>query len=151
MKATLSIVGMTCGTCVGKISEALEAKPWSRSVDVNLLNNSAVVTVEDERHLVDLIQAIEDIGYEPTLERVDRMKSSQESTSETSQASFRASYAVGGMTCSTCIENITEALQKYDWIKRTDINLISNSATIMFVGKDHLEQIADAIEDVGYE
>lgn len=149
-KVTVSIVRMTCGTCVGKISEALEAKPWSRSVNVSLLTNSAVVTVVGGEHLADIVQTIQDGGYEATLERVDEANPLRETWSERLSDTLRASYAVGGMTCSTCIGNITEALQKHGWVKRVDINLISNSATVLFEGRDNLQAIADTIEDVGY-
>jgi copper chaperone CopZ len=58
---------------------------------------------------------------------------------------------VGGMTCSSCIGAIKGALKNFGWIKRVDINLLSNSATVIFEGKDHLPEIARVIEDIGYE
>lgn len=151
MEATVSIAGMTCGTCVGKISEALEAKPWLRSVDVSPLTNSAFVTFEGEEHLRDVANAIEDVGYEATLEQFDEVNIRQESVSLSTSDTWRATYAIGGMTCSACIGHITEALNKHTWLKKVDVNLISNSATVVFEGKSHLVEIVEAIEDIGYE
>jgi Cu+-exporting ATPase len=63
----------------------------------------------------------------------------------------RAALAVGGMTCASCINAITAELQKKVWIKKVTVNLISNSATVDFVGAEHLGDIVDAIEDIGYD
>ncbi|OWP01612.1 hypothetical protein B2J93_2128 [Marssonina coronariae] len=71
-----------------------------------------------------------------------------------SQASpdlWRASLAIGGMTCAACVGNITEQLEKKDWVKEVVVNLISNSATVEFTGKKHQEDIVESIEDIGYD
>lgn len=151
VKVTISIVGMTCGTCVGKISEALEMQPWVQSVNVTLLTNSAAVTIRDRGHVADILQAIEDVGYEATVEQIDERPDLRETDCEPKTTTLRASYSVGGMTCSSCIGAIKGALNKFGWIKTVDINLISNSATVIFEGKDHLPEIAGVIEEIGYE
>lgn len=151
VKVTISIIGMTCGTCVGKISEALETQPWVRSVNVTLLTNSAVVTIQDKSHVMGILQSIEDVGYEATVEQIDEHPTSQDTDRKPETATLRASYSVGGMTCSSCIGAINGALKNFGWIKKVDINLLSNSATVIFEGKDHLPEIAGIIEDIGYE
>lgn len=40
-----------------------------------------------------------------------------------SQEVWRASLAVGGMTCAACVNSITEELKKKDWIKDVSVNL----------------------------
>jgi Cu+-exporting ATPase len=151
VKVTISILGMTCGTCVGKISEALEIQPWVQSVNVTLLTNSAVITIQDKSHAADILRTIEDVGYEATVEQIDERPALPETDREPKTATLRASYSVGGMTCSSCIGAIKGALKNFGWIKRVDINLLSNSATVIFEGKDHLPEIARVIEDIGYE
>ena len=151
VKATISIVGMTCGTCVGKISEALEIQSWVQSANVTLLTNSAVVTIQHKSHVADIVQTIEDVGYEATVEKVDERPALRETGRESKTATLRASYSVGGMTCSSCIGAIQGALKNFVWIKRVDINLLSNSATVIFEGRDNLPEIAGVIEDIGYE
>jgi copper chaperone CopZ len=54
------------------------------------------------------------------------------------------------MTCSSCVGAISEALNRYVWIKKVDVNLLSNSASVLFEGADRQDQIARIIEDVGY-
>ncbi|KAH8684473.1 putative copper-transporting ATPase 3 [Tricladium varicosporioides] len=69
----------------------------------------------------------------------------------TSPKTYRASLAIGGMTCSACVGTITEELEKKPWIEKVVINLISNSATVDFVGVDHKNDIVESIEDIGYD
>jgi heavy metal translocating P-type ATPase len=64
---------------------------------------------------------------------------------------WRASLAIGGMTCAACVVTITEELEKKDWVKKVAINLISNSATVEFNGQQHKNDIVDSIEDIGYD
>ncbi|KAI3187539.1 hypothetical protein CBS147311_10162 [Penicillium roqueforti] len=150
-KVAISILGMTCGTCVGKISEALEMQPWVQSANVTLLTNSAVITIQDKGHVADILRTIEDVGYKATVEQIDDHSALPETDREPQTATLRASYSVGGMTCSSCIGAIKGALKNFGWIKRVDINLLSNSATVIFEGKDHLPEIARVIDDIGYE
>lgn len=150
-QASISITGMTCSSCVGKITRALEAKPWIHSVDVSLLNNSASVRFDGEEHLKELVDIINSVGYETTVEEVEEIVSLEQTGSRATSDVWRASYAIGGMTCSSCVGKLTQALEAHPWIRTVDVNLIANSATVVFEGKDHLRDIQVAIEDVGYE
>ena len=149
-QASFMIDGMTCASCVGNIASALNQKPWVHSADVALLTNSASVKFEGKEHLDDIVTAIEDAGYGATLEQVEDIKPRGITHSTEPSNTWRASYAIGGMTCSSCVGNITTALKQHDWIISADVNLISNSATVTFHGKDNLSQIQETIEDVGY-
>jgi Cu+-exporting ATPase len=67
------------------------------------------------------------------------------------QDTWRASVAVGGMTCASCAGTITEELEKKDWVRKVVVNLISNSAVIDFVGEEHKNDLVWSIEDIGFE
>ena len=149
-QATFLIEGMTCNSCVGNISSALNQEPWVHSADVSLLTNSALVTFEGKEHLDDIISAIEDAGYSASMEQMEEIKLRGQPRYPDSSNTWKASYAIGGMTCSSCVGNITTVLQQYEWVISVDVNLISNSATVVFDGKDNLSQIQERIEDVGY-
>lgn len=150
-QATIAIEGMTCSSCVGKVTEALQAKPWLRSIDVSLLASSASVTFEGEEHKGELVNIIDDIGYDATLEQVTEIGSPEQSGQRPTSDLWRASYAIGGMTCSSCVGNITNGLEGRSWIQVVDVNLITSTATIIFEGKDHLKDVQAAIEEAGYE
>jgi Cu+-exporting ATPase len=64
---------------------------------------------------------------------------------------WRASIAVGGMTCASCANTITKELVKKDWVRKVVVNLISNSATVDFIGEEHKNIICGNIEDIGFE
>ncbi|SPO04888.1 related to CCC2 - P-type ATPase involved in export of Cu++ from the cytosol into intracellular, s [Cephalotrichum gorgonifer] len=64
---------------------------------------------------------------------------------------WRATYAVGGMTCAVCVNTITDELIKIPWTYKVAVNLVSNSATVDFIEEGRENDIAEAIEDLGYE
>ncbi|KAK3401936.1 E1-E2 ATPase-domain-containing protein [Sordaria brevicollis] len=67
-RATLSIGGMTCASCVNSITTELSKRDWIREVTVNLLTNSAAVEfVGDKADAEKLVTEIEDMGFDATL------------------------------------------------------------------------------------
>ncbi|CZT43331.1 related to CCC2-P-type ATPase involved in export of Cu++ from the cytosol into intracellular, secretory compartments [Rhynchosporium secalis] len=64
---------------------------------------------------------------------------------------WRASIAIGGMTCAACVASITKELEKKDWIRKVVVNLIANSAIVDFVGEEHKDDIVKFIQDIGFE
>jgi Cu+-exporting ATPase len=150
--ATLTIDGMTCASCVSNVTRALESIAWVKAVNVNLLTKSATVSLSGKDHVDELISIIEDTGYDATLDRLDAPSPTSRSSS---QAAFldiwRATYSVSGMTCSSCVGNITRALNEFTWMQSVDVNLVTGSTVVVFTGKDHLEEITERIQDIGYE
>ncbi|MDX3974994.1 heavy metal translocating P-type ATPase [Shinella sp.] len=61
----LSIEGMTCASCVGRVERALKAIPGVTGAVVNLATERA--TIHGNAETATLIAAIEDAGYEATL------------------------------------------------------------------------------------
>jgi heavy metal translocating P-type ATPase len=147
----IAIEGMTCSSCVNTVGEALRSKPWVQSVDVNLLNNSASVTFTGENHIEELVESINNVGYDATVDQVDEVHPNNNVSQTTQIPIWKASLAIGGMTCSACIGSITTALTALPFVTNVDVNLISNSAEVVFEGKSHLSEIQTAVEDVGYE
>jgi len=153
-KASLSISGMSCSSCVGKITAALEQKPWVRSASVALLTQSADVEFEAGNNAEEIVRVIESLGYAANLEHVDRFPSDKcvpEVGSNAGGNLWRAVYSVGGMTCSSCVGSIAKALDSFPWTTSVDVNLITNSATVVFEDKAHLGHIAEAIAAAGYD
>ena len=64
----LSIGGMTCASCVGRVERALRKVPGVQDVSVNLATETArIQSVADESLLPRLMRAVRDAGYEPGL------------------------------------------------------------------------------------
>lgn len=74
-QASISVSGMSCSSCVGKITSALDGKPWVTSASVSLVTQNASVQFHRKHHAEELVKIIDDIGYEPSLESVDEMRS----------------------------------------------------------------------------
>ncbi|KAK1831123.1 hypothetical protein QBC39DRAFT_352442 [Podospora conica] len=150
-RASLAIGGMTCAACVNTITNELGTQEWVSDITVNLLSNSATVDLLDKEKAATVVQTIEDLGYEATLDSVvqvarEKPAVSRQAPSET----WRATAAIGGMTCAACANSITEGMKKKSWVKAITVNLISNSATIDFEGESNKDKIVPAIEDIGF-
>lgn len=149
-RATVAIGGMTCASCANMITEGLKKRDWVSSVTVNLLLNSATVDLKDKEKGDELIQAIEDLGYDATLDSITDVNQGKRKPSGNSDA-WRATLAVGGMTCAACANNITREIKKKDWVKDITVNLLNNSATVDFEGRANADKLVEAIEDLGYD
>lgn len=151
--ADLSISGMTCSACTSAITRAVQEKPYVRSINVSLLTNSAVVVFDGGKEKADdIVETIEDTGFDVTLERLEQEKPKVVKAQQQQESDlWRGQWAIGGMTCSACSGSITSALKFHTWIRSVDINLLSNSGTIVFQGKGNADVITGAIEDVGFD
>ncbi len=78
----LSIEGMTCASCVGRVEKALIAVPGVKSATVNLATEKATILLGQSVGIPTLIQAVEGAGY--TAKEVD-----QTSTQEDESAARR--------------------------------------------------------------
>ncbi|MCU4744456.1 heavy metal translocating P-type ATPase [Natronoglomus mannanivorans] len=129
----LDIRGMSCATCASTIEDAVADLEGVTSVDVNFATDEATLKYEpDEVGLDEIYGAIEDAGYDP-----DRTKTT---------------IGIAGMTCSTCAETNTEAIERVPGVLEADVNFATDEATVAFNPHDtSLSAIYDAIEDAGYE
>ncbi|KAG6002366.1 hypothetical protein E4U43_001132 [Claviceps pusilla] len=67
---------------------------------------------------------------------------------------WRATVSIGGMTCASCANAITNEIQKYPWVSSIVVNLVTNSASVDFANdQDHsrAQKVVEAIEDLGYD
>ncbi|RJE24652.1 P-type ATPase [Aspergillus sclerotialis] len=150
-RVSLALSGISCSSCVGKITTALSGRPWIVSLDVNLMTSSAVVVLLDQAHVDEVLETIRESGYEA--EVVDIEDASPQRAlkrSESMADTWRASYVIEGMSCSSCVGKVTDTLNQHKWITKVDVNLVAASATVEFQGKDHLEDIANIIDELGY-
>jgi Cu+-exporting ATPase len=65
----LSIAGMTCASCVGRVERAIKKLPFVLDVSVNLASESARVSlVGDQQADADVLRAVEHAGYTARLQ-----------------------------------------------------------------------------------
>ncbi|KAK1851235.1 copper resistance-associated p-type atpase [Colletotrichum chrysophilum] len=144
-RAIISIDGMTCSSCVGNVTNALEAQTWVQSVNVGLITRAATIEFFDENNTNELVNTIESLGYDPTLERVEEVAGSS------TDNLWQASLSIMGMTCSSCVGTVTGALEKLPYTESVNVNLVTSSGVVNFHDKSHLNNIVSTIEDLGYE
>ncbi len=49
------------------------------------------------------------------------------------------------------IDKISEVFKIYPWLRSINISLLINSTFIIFEGEEHLKDIVNIIEDIGYK
>jgi len=98
---------MTCSSCVGTITKAVQQLEYVGTVEVNLVSNSATVVFKGEEHLTSIKQAIEDVGYEASLDDLVNLDESRKTHIQRTVA-----IQVVGMYCSHCPPRISDALDK---------------------------------------
>ncbi len=67
-KITLSIAGMSCQGCANTVTAALAAVEGVRRADVSLEQKQARLVLEDAGSVDDLVSAVQEAGYEASLE-----------------------------------------------------------------------------------
>ena len=150
-EAQLTIEGMICASCTGSITGALEAEPWIKKVNVNLLTHSATVVFEDESRRNNIVSVIEEVGFVASIQQVTHLKTARESRQPIEKHRYQARYAIFGMTCSSCMHSITKHLEDQPWVVKIDVNLLTNSAHVILDDKSRAESIPGVIEEMGFD
>ena len=64
---------------------------------------------------------------------------------------FIVSLSVGGMTCASCVNAITENMSRLSGVSQPNVSLLQGSATAVVSSKELADIIREAIEDSGFE
>ena len=151
---SLSVGGMTCVSCVNAIRAALEQLEFVREASVDLMTNSATVQLKGDKLLAQKIQGtIEDAGYEATVVQVSEMspQEKQKPQADDVLSQYRVILGIGGMTCVSCVNAISQGLKDLTYVKKAEVALMTNSAEVIVEGKDHVQELVEKVEDLGYD
>lgn len=140
---TLSIEGMTCASCTGSITKAIEGHPAILSVDINLLSNSGTIRHQALLSPSELVELVDDVGFEA--EVVDSVPERVEMDKV-----LRTTFSIEGMTCASCSSAIDRAL-KVEGIHEAHVDLLGNKGVVTHSASLSAEAIKSLIEDVGYD
>lgn len=141
-QTNFGIEGMTCSACTNSVHDKLMKINGVKAVDVSLMTNQAQV-----QHLSDLSpeylkEQIDESGFEASIiNSVD----SQSRTTEMTKISIQ------GMTCSSCVESIKQALTEDEKIVSVDVSLMTEEATIIHSQDISTGEIIDKVEDCGFD
>jgi Cu+-exporting ATPase len=110
---SLAIGGMTCAACVNSITEELQKKAWIKKVTVNLISNSGTVDFVGEQRQDDIVEAIENIGFEATIDSVVKLKALRNVAAPHENGVRKVGILVDGMFCEHCPSRILASLETF--------------------------------------
>lgn len=137
----ITVLGMTCQSCVRNIETNISSKPGIRSISVSLDTESATVTYSP---LVTspgaIANMIDKIGFNASVEKTER-----ELDIDTVEIS------VQGMTCYSCVKSIEDNISKNPAVKSIKVSLAGQNASIEYYPKRVNSSILkDAINEMGF-
>lgn len=127
----LPILGMTCGSCVGRVEKALKAVPGVREVTVNIATERASVVAASTVPVPALAAAVQKAGYAVAEESVE--------------------LSISGMTCASCVGRVEKALKAVPGVKHAEVNLATERAQVRFDAGLPPERLVAAVVKAGYE
>ena len=158
--ATLSVEGMTCSSCVGNVTKALDL-PGVERADVSLIGHSASVHFranESQEFSERLVEAIEDAGYDAQLMEVqsgviaDLQNNPRDESGvakDTSRLRRRTvSLRIEGMHCPRCPKRVVDELRSLGVELQKPPTLDSPILTISYAPKAPSFTIRRILDDI---
>ena len=133
---TLSIGGMTCAACAGRIEKAVRKLEGVITVSVNLATEKLFVEFTATQTLSTIKEAVIKTGYEV----LDMLQGSI------------VTIPIGGMSCASCAQRIEKAIRKLEGIESVAVNFATEKATVVYKPQTiRLTAIRETIEKTGYK
>lgn len=130
-QTTLSIEGMTCASCVGRVEKALAGLDGVFDVAVNLASETARVSLDDPSRLTDATQTLASLGYPARTSKV--------------------TLNIASMSCASCVGRVDKALADVPGVLSVSVNLAAETATVeYFEGAVSLGDLMAASAAIGY-
>ena len=130
-QVTLSIEGMTCASCVGRVEKSLSALEGISDVSVNLATESARMSVNDPARLLEAAQALDTLGYPARTSRV--------------------TLNIASMSCASCVGRVDKALADVPGVLSVTVNLAAETAVVDFLeGAVATADLMAATAAIGY-
>ncbi|SEP69545.1 Cu+-exporting ATPase [Azotobacter beijerinckii] len=128
---SLTVGGMTCASCVGRVERALNKVPGMTGASVNLASERAEIAFAGAPDVAAAIAAVHKAGYEVAEDRIE--------------------LSVTGMTCASCVGRVERALGKVPGVTAASVNLASERARVQVLRGVPPAALIAAIERAGYE
>ena len=131
-RVSFRIRGMTCASCVARVTHALEDASGVGEVSVNLATEKATLDLTSmELPLDDLVEAVEDAGY--------------------GVGTAKVTLSIDGMTGGTSMSEMGRALTDLDGVVSADVDLAAQRAVVEYVpGVAGISDLRYTVEDAGY-
>ncbi|XP_068251420.1 copper-transporting ATPase 2 [Nyctibius grandis] len=127
---TVSIVGMTCQSCVQSIEGRISKVKGIVSIKVSLEQNDAVIKyLRLEISPEQICQEIQDMGFDANIAE-ERLTTATVNLSCLREAVVK--LRVEGMTCQSCVTNIEGKIRKLHGVARVKVSLGNQEAIIAY-------------------
>ncbi|MDN7611828.1 heavy metal translocating P-type ATPase [Burkholderia cepacia] len=163
----LSVDGMHCGGCTGRVQRALAAVPGVVEAAVDLDAHAATVTAQETVDTARLIEAVGAAGYgasvrAPVLEVAAATQAHPVEASPTPMAAAASTAGrplpatstveldIDGMTCASCVSRVEKALAKVPGVTRASVNLATERATVDVTADVSAAQLVETVKQAGY-
>ncbi|WP_080410520.1 heavy metal translocating P-type ATPase [Burkholderia ubonensis] len=151
----LTVDGMHCGGCTGRVQRALAGVPGVVDAAVDLADRSATVSVHDTVDPARLVEAVSDAGYRATLresaDTSERHTDAAATASPAAPATAPIELEIEGMTCASCVARVEKALANVPGVTRASVNLATERATVDAAAVVTTAQLVDAVRQAGYQ
>ena len=129
---TLSIEGMTCASCVGRVEKALKKIDGVEKAEVNLATEKALIHASQPLDRALLIKAVQRAGFDVA-------------------AIQPIELSIDGMTCASCVARVEKALKKVSGVEQANVNLATERAWIQPNATVSSQDLIRAIQKAGYD
>ncbi|CAM2162001.1 Copper-transporting ATPase 1 [Burkholderia cepacia] len=163
----LSVDGMHCGGCTGRVQRALAAVPGVIDAAVDLDAHAATVTAQETVDAARLIEAVGAAGYgasvrAPVLETAAAahahpveaspapMATAASTAGHPLPANSTIELDIDGMTCASCVSRVEKALAKVPGVTRASVNLATERATVDVTADVSAAQLVETVKQAGY-
>ncbi|NHN78098.1 copper-translocating P-type ATPase [Azotobacter chroococcum] len=126
----LTVEGMTCASCVGRVERTLAKVPGVTGASVNLASERAAVAFAGTPNVPAAIAALHKAGYQVAEDTVE--------------------LSVTGMTCASCVGRVERVLRKVPGVTDASVNLASERARVRVLRGVPTTALIAAIERAGY-
>lgn len=124
------VTGLSCGSCVARLENALRALPGVQDASVNLASERVRITPEGRLPAADVVAAVKQAGYAAVIED--------------------ASIGVLGMHCGSCVGRVEKALLGIPGIVEASVNLATEMAHVRTLGGIDPAALRQSIVGAGY-
>jgi Cu+-exporting ATPase len=133
---TLSIGGMSCAACAGRIEKAVRKLEGVSGAAVNFAGEKLFVEFAGDKTLSVIKEAVLKAGYQ-VLER---------------PKGGTVTIPIGGMSCAACSTRVEKAIAKLEGVETVSVNLATEKAVVVYdTRKLRLSAIKECIEKAGYQ
>lgn len=135
MEKTYHVDGMSCASCAAAVERILNRDERIEKAEVNLVLNQVHISSQEEISIEEYNQTLEKAGF--TISNLQKLKT--------------VHLDIEGMSCASCSSALERILSRLQGVEEASVNLVMNSATILFDTKEiKLSEIFQAIEKGGF-